>query len=65
MIPTPTEEIRAIRNELAANFDNDIHRIAEDTRRRQRESGRTYISLPKRPPQPKGTANRAMHASGK
>lgn len=64
MIPTPTEEIRAIRNELAAKFDHDIHRIAEETRRRQRHSGRTYISLPKRAPQPKSTTNQTMQASG-
>ena len=64
MIPTPADEIRAIRRELAARFDNDVHRIAEDTRRRQRESGRTYISLPKRLPQPQSTTNHAMHASG-
>jgi hypothetical protein len=65
MIPTPTEEIRAIRRELAARFDNDVHRIAEETRRRQRESGRTYISLPKRPPQPRSTTNQALDASGR
>jgi hypothetical protein len=52
MLPTPTDEIRAIRRELAAALDNDIHRIAEETRRRQRESGRIYISLPARSPQP-------------
>lgn len=49
-MPTPTEEIRAIRRELAARFDNDVHRIADETRRRQRESGRQYISLPRRLP---------------
>ncbi len=65
MVPTPTEEIRAIRRELAARFGNDIHRIAEETRRRQRESGRTYILLPKRPPQPQSTTNKAMQRSGK
>jgi hypothetical protein len=52
MIPTPTDEIRAARRELAARLDNDVHRIADETRRRQRESGRTYISLPARSPQP-------------
>jgi hypothetical protein len=61
-MPTPTEEIRAIRRELAARFGNDIHRIAEETRRRQRESGRKYISLPKRPPQPQSATNKASHA---
>ena len=62
MIPTPTEEIRTIRRELAAQLDNDIHRIAEETRRRQRESGRTYISLPKRHPQTRNTTDQALDA---
>ena len=44
MIPmSPTDEIRAIRRELAARFDNDLHRIFEDIQRQQRESGRVYI----------------------
>jgi len=51
MIPTPTEQIKAIRDGLSAACGYDIHRITEETRRRQRESGRTYISLPKRDPQ--------------
>ena len=33
------EELHAIRREIAARFDNDIHRIAEDARRRQAASG--------------------------
>ncbi|MEQ8847554.1 hypothetical protein [Botrimarina sp.] len=37
----PTEEIRAIKRKLAAEFGFDVHRIAEDIRRRQAESGRT------------------------
>ena len=42
---TPTEpdpiieERHAIRREIAARFDNDIHRIASDARRRQAASG--------------------------
>ena len=64
MIPTPTEEIRMIRRELAAKFDNDIHRIGEATRQRQRESGRTYISLPKRSPQLQVTTNQSVNPSG-
>ena len=50
MIPDPTEEIKAIRRKLAAQFDNDVSRIGADIRRQQRESGRTYITLPKREP---------------
>jgi hypothetical protein len=60
MIPTPTDEIRAVRRELAAHLGNDIHRIAEETRRRQRESGRIYISLPARSPQPGRLSNKPL-----
>jgi hypothetical protein len=68
MIPTPTDEIRAARRELAARFGNDLHRIAQETRRRQQESGRTYVSLPACPPQvegtpPSATADRDGHIS--
>jgi len=65
MLPTPTEEIREIRRKLSEEFGNDVHRIAEETRRRQAESGRTYISLPKRQPLPENTTNQALHASGR
>ena len=59
-----TEEIRRIRHELAARFDNDIDRIAEDLQRQQRESGREYITLPKRPPQPPKTKSSVLPAAG-
>ena len=45
MIPDPTDEIRAIRNRLAAKCNYDLDRIVEETRQHQRESGRTYCSL--------------------
>ena len=64
MIPTPTEEIRAIRRELATEFGNDVHRIAEETRRRQRESGRAFLSLPPRHPLPRNATIAALHPSG-
>jgi hypothetical protein len=51
MEPSPTDEIKAIRDKLAAAASYDIHRIAEEARRRQRESGRVYITLPPRSPQ--------------
>ena len=51
MVPTPTDEIRAIRRELATRSGNDLHRIAEETRRRQLESGHAYLLLPPRTPQ--------------
>jgi hypothetical protein len=46
----PTGEIREIRHQLAAKFDNDLNRIVEDLMRQQRESGRKYVSLPRRAP---------------
>ena len=45
MIPDPTEEIKAIRHRLGAEFDYDLDRIFADIQRRQRESGRTYVEL--------------------
>jgi hypothetical protein len=45
MIPDPTDEIRAIRNRLAAKCNYDLDRIVEETRQHQRDSGRTYCSL--------------------
>jgi len=50
MIPDPTEEIKAIRHRLGAEMDFDVDRIVADAQRRQRESGRSYIRLPKREP---------------
>jgi hypothetical protein len=50
MILDPTEEIKAIRHRLAADFDFDLHRIIADIRKQQEESGRTYIRLPRRVP---------------
>lgn len=47
MIPDPTEEMREIKRRLSAQFDNDVHRIAEETRRRQLLSGRKAVTLPK------------------
>jgi hypothetical protein len=45
MIPDPTDEIRAIRNRLAAKCNYDLDRIVEETRQHQRDSGRTYCSI--------------------
>ena len=55
MIPDPNDEVLAIKRRLAAKFDNDVHRIAEDTRRRQSESGHAVISLPPRRCKPSTT----------
>ena len=64
MTPTPTDEVRAIRRELAARSGNDVHRIAEETRQRQRESGRTYVSLPARAPQHEDGSNQPPKPAG-
>ena len=50
MIPDPTDEIKAIRHRLGAEFDYDLDRILADIQRRQEESGRTYVTMPPRRP---------------
>ena len=60
MIPSPTDEIKAIRRKLSARLGNDVHRIAEDLRRREMTSGRTYITLPRREPAFRGTLNHSL-----
>ena len=42
------KEVRAIREAYAAEFNFDIHAIFADIMRRQRESGRQYVTLPPR-----------------
>ena len=64
MIPDPTEEIRAIKRKLSEKFDNDIHRIAEDARRRQIESGRPIVPVSSPSPAMPCTANQRMDRSG-
>jgi hypothetical protein len=44
------QEVRAIREQLAAQFGFDVRAIGEDARRRQRESGRKVVSLPPKRP---------------
>ena len=61
---TPTEDIRAARHRLAAQFDNDLERIVEDLRRQQRESGREYITLEPRRPTAIGKTNKSLQRSG-
>ena len=60
---SPTDEIRAIRHELAARFDNDIDRIFADLLRQQRESGRKYIRLPKRSPCAGSAVNQSVQSA--
>lgn len=64
MVLTPTDEVRAIRRELAARLGNDIHRIVDETQRHERESGHTFISLPARAPQREDTPNQPLHRTG-
>ena len=63
MILDPTEEIKAIRHRLGAEMDFDLDRIVADAQRRQRESGRTYVRLPKREPRvtSKSLTSRSSH----
>ena len=65
MIPDPTDEIKAIRWKLAAKFDNDVLRIGADIRHQERESGRIFITLPKREPVlARAAHNQPLHRSG-
>ena len=64
MIPSPTDEIKAIRRKLAARLDNDVHRIAEELRQHELASGRTYLSLPKREPVYHTQHNKALQNTG-
>lgn len=46
-----TDEIRQVRHSLADSFNNDLALIVADLQRQQTESGRKYLTLPKRIPQ--------------
>ena len=63
MIPDPNDEILAIKRRLAAQFNNDVHRIAGDIRKRHGESGHEVISLPPHRCT-KTTTNKTMQRSG-
>lgn len=58
-----TEEIRASRHRLAAECGNDVYRIGAELRRRERESGRRIVRLPKRQPA-EYTTNNPINSSG-
>ena len=45
-------EVRRVREQHAAEFNYDLRAIMEDYQRRQATSGREYVSLPPRTPQP-------------
>ena len=64
MLPDPNDEILATKRRLAAKFDNDLHRIAEDVRHRQNDDGRAVVSLPPRRYVPTITTNNPLQRSG-
>ncbi len=45
------EEFRRYRDEFAARFDHDLGRIVAEIQRQERESGRTFVTLPRREPE--------------
>jgi hypothetical protein len=42
------DEVRRIKAEIAAEFNYDLDALFEHLKRQERESGRTYVSLPPR-----------------
>ena len=64
MIPDPTDEIRAIRDRLAARSNYDVEQIVEEARRHQTESGRPSIALPPRSIDNGIATKQAMNPSG-
>ena len=44
------EEVRKIRAEFAARFDNDLEAMMKELRRTEAEGGREVVSLPPRRP---------------
>ena len=46
------EEIRRARDEHAAKFDYDIHRICEDIREQEKKSGLKFVTPEPRRPRP-------------
>lgn len=54
-------EIRAIRDKIAAEFNYDPKAYFEYLQQCQRESGATYVTLPRRPPDPSAMKWLAEH----
>jgi hypothetical protein len=63
MTVDPNDEILAIKRRLSDQFNNDVHLIAEDTRQRQRQSGRKVLTLPPRMIAMHAMTNKPMHGS--
>ena len=53
------DDVRQARDAYAAHFGYDLRRIAEDVRRRERESGREYVNLPPKAPIPSRPVTKA------
>jgi hypothetical protein len=65
MIPNfITDEIRAIRHQLAAEQGNDVSRIGNELRRHQVESGRRIVKLPARSPETRATSKPLQPSGG-
>ena len=56
------EEVRAVRDEIAKEFNYDIPAIFEALRALERESGRPTVSLPPRRPDASNRENAAQPA---
>lgn len=56
----PTEEMKAIRHRLGAEFDFDLDRIVADIQLREAKSGLKYVTLPPR----KIADSNALYPSG-
>jgi hypothetical protein len=56
------EEVRRVREEHAKKFNNDLHAICEDFRKRQRSSGHRIVSRQPRIPIDRATQQGASAA---
>ncbi len=56
------DQIHRVREEIAERFDNDLHSICEDARRRQEQSGRKSVKLPARPADQKTESSKTKQA---
>ena len=64
MIRDPiVDEVRKAREEYAKQFDYDLDAMFDDLQRRQRESGRTFVSFPPKR-RSSATASPAKTSSG-
>ena len=57
-------EIRKVRHAHAAQFNNDLAAICADIRRREKESGRRYVSFPAQRVKPKAETEKVDAKQG-